>query len=125
MLSKLFGLLQPSNPSWWTTVATLVLGTLGVSDTGLPVDVKTTITGVVGIAVAVYTHEHHATIRNADNAAAAIQKSAAAQAVQTIAGGHVTVVPAPPATTTGAPTQTLVPPTVPTPTAPTPPAVAL
>lgn len=100
-------LLQPSNPSWWTTVATLVLGTLGVSDTGLPVDIKTTITGVIGIVVAVYTHEHHATIRNADNAAAAIQKSAVAQVP---AGGHVQIVPAPP-TVGGTASQLPTPPT--------------
>ena len=73
-------MLQLSNPAWWYTLASVVLGAFGVQDAHIQADVRSVIAGVVGIVVAVYTHEHHATLRNADTAAASIRAAASSPA---------------------------------------------
>lgn len=60
-----------TNPAWWATLAGVILGAFGVADPGMQGDVKSVVAGGVGIIIAVYTHEHHATKRAATVAAAA------------------------------------------------------
>lgn len=92
-------MIQLTNPAWWASLAALVLGALGVSDPGMQADVKAVVGGVAGLVVAVYVHEHHATVRNQDTAAAAVQTAhatvATAQAAIATATAGVSTAPTP------------------------------
>lgn len=70
---------QWTNPAWWMSWVTLVLGVLGITDTNLQGAVKAAIAGAIGLIVAIYNHEHHATIRNQDTAAASLGRPPASQ----------------------------------------------
>lgn len=61
------------SPALLTTLASLVCAVFGISDAGMQADVKSVLAAAAALVVAVYTWQHHRTIRNADKLSAQLQ----------------------------------------------------
>jgi hypothetical protein len=95
MLSKL------TSSTLFTTIVALVLGTIGVSDPGMQVDVKTAISAGMAFVVAIHTLLTHLTTQVRTRSAASVQIARAATPPPAApAEAHVNVLLPPP----GAPT---------------------
>lgn len=57
-----------TDASWWTTVAAMVGAGLSLSSSETAT-LKQVVAGAAAVVIAVYTHEHHATVRHTDEMA--------------------------------------------------------
>lgn len=64
----------PPVPAGVLTIATVVLASLGVTDTNEVTAIKTTVSVIGGLAVLAYNYEFHKTKRNQATAAASIRR---------------------------------------------------
>lgn len=65
--------MRPSAPAGAALVS-LILATVGISDPGMQGTVKAVLAAAAALIVAVYTQQHHKTIRHGDTIAGAVAK---------------------------------------------------